>query len=81
MILQKMLFVYVTHTHYIPCLALPWGQILYPKDNEIQNFGRQFFALHYQAFSFSYIDVILEKIYMYIYKFKLVIFDTFYTTW
>jgi hypothetical protein len=42
-------------------LALPWGQNLYPKDNEIHNFGRGLPALHHHAFSFSYIHVVSEK--------------------
>jgi hypothetical protein len=40
MTLLKMVFISFTHTHYIPCLTPPWGQNLYPKDNEIHNFGR-----------------------------------------
>jgi hypothetical protein len=43
-------------------LALPWGQNLYPKDNEINNFGRGRPALHYHAFSYSYIHVVSDKI-------------------
>jgi hypothetical protein len=41
------------NTQYISCLAPPWGQNLYPEDNEINNFGRGLPALHYHAFSFS----------------------------
>jgi hypothetical protein len=61
--------------HYISCLAPPWGQNLYPKDNEIHNFGRGLPALHHHAFSFSYIHVHVvseKKIFQ-----KLVNFDTF----
>jgi hypothetical protein len=42
-------------------LAPPRGQNLYPKGNEIHNFGRGFPALHHHAFSFSYIHVVSEK--------------------
>jgi hypothetical protein len=38
--------------HCIPCLAPPWGQNVYPKDNEIHNFGRGLPALHHHAFTF-----------------------------
>jgi hypothetical protein len=52
MILEKCLFVSsVLNRHYISCLALLWGQNLYPKDNEIHNFGRDLPALHHHAFS------------------------------
>jgi hypothetical protein len=50
-------FICFPHTHYIPCLALPWEQNLYPKDNEIHNCGRSLPAVHHNAFSFSYIHV------------------------
>jgi hypothetical protein len=66
-----MSFISFTHTHFIPCLAPPWEQNLYPEDNEIHNFGRGFPALHLQAFSFSYIYVVSEKIFL------IVNFDTF----
>jgi hypothetical protein len=51
----------------------PWGQNLYPEDNEIHNFGRSLPALHHHAFSFSYIHVVSEKNIFY----QLVNFDTF----
>jgi hypothetical protein len=41
----------------------PWEQNLYPKDNEIHNFGRHLPALHCHAFSFSYIHLVSEKIF------------------
>jgi hypothetical protein len=46
-------------------LAPPWGQNLYPKDNEIHNFGRGLPALHHHALSFSYIHVVSEKIFFF----------------
>jgi hypothetical protein len=61
--LQKMSFSSFTHTNYLPCLAPPWGQNLYPVDNEIHNFGRDLPALYHHAFSFSYIHVVSEKIF------------------
>jgi hypothetical protein len=42
-------------------LTPPWGQNLYPKNNEIHNFGRHIPALHHHAFSFSYKHVVSEK--------------------
>jgi hypothetical protein len=42
-------------------LALPWGQNVYPENNEIHNFGRGLPALHQHAFSFSCIHVVSEK--------------------
>jgi hypothetical protein len=35
-------------------LAPPWGQNLYPTDNEKHNFGRRLPAVHHHAFSFSF---------------------------
>jgi hypothetical protein len=46
-------------------LAPPWGLKLYPEDNKIHNFGRNLPALHHHAFSFSYIHVVLEKIFFF----------------
>jgi hypothetical protein len=48
-------------TDTISCLAPPWGQNLYPKDNEIHNFSKGLPSLHHHAFSFSYIHVVSEK--------------------
>ena len=48
----------LTYTSY---LALPWGQNLYPEDNQIHNFSRSFPALYHNAFCFSYIHVVSEK--------------------
>jgi hypothetical protein len=42
-------------------MAPPWGQNLYPEDNEIHSFGRGLPALNHHAFSFSYIPVVSEK--------------------
>jgi hypothetical protein len=61
--------------HYTSCLAPPWGQNLYPEDNEVHNFSKGLPSLHHHAFSFSYIHVVSEKIF-----YKLVKFDTFCTT-
>jgi hypothetical protein len=63
MTLLKMLSISFTYTHYIPCLTPPWGQNLYPKDNEMHNFGRHIPVLHHHAFRFFfffYIHVVSE---------------------
>jgi hypothetical protein len=39
-------------THYISCLALPWGQKRYAEDYKFHNIGRSLPALHHNAFSF-----------------------------
>jgi hypothetical protein len=64
-----MLFIFFTHTHYIPCFAPPWEQNPYHEDNEIHNFGRHHPALHRHAFSFSYIHVVSEKKIFFFYNF------------
>jgi hypothetical protein len=43
------------------CFAPPWGQNLYPSDNEKHNFGRGVPALHHLAFCFSSTYAVEEK--------------------
>jgi hypothetical protein len=50
----------------------PWVQNLYPEDiSEIHNFGRGIPALHHHGFSFSYIHVVSEEIFLKIGLFSL----------
>jgi hypothetical protein len=37
--LRKMTFISFSHTHYIPCLTLPWEQNINVEENEIHNIG------------------------------------------
>jgi hypothetical protein len=46
---DDMSFMFYSYTPY----TMPWGQNLYPEDNEIHNFGRRILALHHNAFSSS----------------------------
>jgi hypothetical protein len=46
---------------YGPALGGEGGQNLYLEDNENHNFHGGIPALHYHAFSFSYIHIVSEK--------------------